>query len=674
MNERQFTEAKQKIESLRREIERHEYAYYVMDAPIVSDAEYDALMQELIRWETEFPMLIVASSPSQRVGGTPLSGFERVVHRTPMRSLGNVFSREELIAFDGRVRSTLANDRAVTYVAEHKIDGLAMNLTYIDGVLVSGVTRGDGREGEDVTANIKTIRSIPLVLRSDEVKTPSVLEVRGEVYMSKEAFESLNQKREANQEALFANPRNAAAGSLRQLDPRITAQRALDAIWYGVGVTEGVTLTTHQEMLSYLAKLGFKTSPVHESFSDIDQLFDYADSWQTKRDDISYAIDGIVIKVDSLADRERLGETAKDPRWAIAYKFPAEEVETVVEDIVISVGRTGVLTPTAALRPVQLAGTTVSRATLHNEDYIAEKDIRIGDTVIIHKAGEIIPEVVRTLTDKRTGTEEVYQMPHVCPECGAAAERQAEEAARKCTNPACPARGREGLFHFVSRGAMNMEGIGPVVLTAMLASGLVHDAADLYTLTKEELLTLDRVGDKSADNILKAIETSKEAGLARLLFALGIRHVGAKAATVLAQHFTSMDAVIAADMEEMIVLDDIGKKIAESVIAYFSDADHLRMIERLGMHGVKMTEEKIERTADSLAGLTFVLTGTLDTLTRSEAGAMIEDAGGKVTSSVSKKTSYVVAGREAGSKLTKAGSLGIPVLDEAGFLALFAGK
>lgn len=674
MNERQLTEAQQKIAQLRSAIEAHEYAYYVMDAPTISDSEYDALVRELIRWETEFPELIAVTSPTQRVGGAPLEGFERVVHRTSMRSLGNVFSRGELVAFDGRVRSGLASDHAVMYVAEHKIDGLAMNLTYIDGVLVSGVTRGDGREGEDVTANVKTIRSIPLVLRADEAPIPSVLEVRGEVYMPKEAFESLNKRREAAGEQLFANPRNAAAGSLRQLDSRITAQRALDAIWYGVGVTEGVTLTTHQEMLSYLAKLGFKTSPVHESFSDINKLFDYAESWQTKRDEISYAIDGIVIKVDSLADRERLGETAKDPRWAIAYKFPAEEVETIVEDIVISVGRTGVLTPTAALRPVQLAGTTVSRATLHNEDYIAEKDIRIGDTVVIHKAGEIIPEVVRTLTERRSGTEEVYQMPHTCPECGAEAVRQEQEAARKCTNPACPARGREGLFHFVSRGAMNMEGIGPSVLTAMMASGLVHDAADLYTLTKKELLTLERVGDKSADNILKAIETSKEAGLARLLFALGIRHVGAKAAAVLAQHFTSMEAVIAADMEEMIVLDDIGKKIAESVVAYFSDADHLRMIERLGMHGVKMTEDKAERTADTLAGLTFVLTGTLDTLTRSEAGALIEGAGGKVTSSVSKKTDYVVAGREAGSKLTKAESLGIAILDEASFLALFAAK
>lgn len=674
MNEHQLAEAKLKIETLRRQIERHEYAYYVMDAPTISDGAYDALVRELIEWETEFPQLIVPTSPTQRVGGAPLAGFERVVHRTPMRSLGNVFSREELIAFDERVKGGLASDRSVVYVAEHKIDGLAMNLTYIDGVLVSGVTRGDGREGEDVTANIKTIRSIPLVLRLDEVAIPKVLEVRGEVYMPKRAFEELNRRRERSGEALFANPRNAAAGSLRQLDSRITAERALDAIWYGVGLTDGITLTTHQEMLDYLAKLGFKVSPVHESFSDINKLFDYAEGWQNRRDDIAYAIDGIVIKVDNLADRAKLGETAKDPRWAIAYKFPAEEAETIVEDIVISVGRTGVLTPTAALRPVQLAGTTVSRATLHNEDYIAEKDIRIGDTVIVHKAGEIIPEVVRTLTERRSGNEEVYQMPHICPECGAEAVRQEQEAARKCTNPLCPARGREGLFHFVSRGAMNMEGIGPSVLTAMMASGMVRDVADLYRLTKDELLTLERVGEKSADNILQAIETSKQAGLARLLFALGIRHVGAKAASVLAQHFTSMDAVIAADLEEMTALDDIGKKIAESVIAYFSDADHLQLVKRLAMYGVKMTEDKVEVSDDTLSGLTFVLTGTLDTLTRSEAGAMIEAVGGKVTSSVSKKTSYVVAGREAGSKLTKAETLGIPVLDEAGFLALFNRK
>lgn len=666
--------AKQKIEELRVVIAQHEYAYYVMDEPTVSDAEYDALMRELIAWEAEYPSLVTATSPTQRVGGTPLEGFERVVHRTPMRSLGNVFSKGELTAFDKRVKSGLGTDAPVTYVVEHKIDGLAMNLTYENGILISGVTRGDGREGEDVTSNIKTIRSVPLVLRSDEAEIPSVLEVRGEVYMPKDAFHVLNRKREAEGEQLFANPRNAAAGSLRQLDSRITAERSLDAIWYGVGVTEGIELKTHQEMLAYLTKLGFKTSPVHESFDNIDELFDYAVSWQDKRDALDYAIDGIVIKVDDLADRVRLGETAKDPRWATAYKFPAEEAETTVEDIVISVGRTGVLTPTAALRPVRLAGTTVSRATLHNEDYIKMKDIRIGDTVIVHKAGEIIPEVVRTLTEKRTGAEEVYVMPTVCPECGAPAKRYESEAARKCTNPQCPARGREGLFHFVSRSAMNMDGIGPSVLTSMVASGLVRDVADLYTLTKEELLTLDRVGDKSADNILNAIETSKKAGLARLLFALGIRHVGVKAAAMLAEHFGSMEAVLEADYEAMVALDDIGQKIAESVIAYFSDEDNLRIVKRLEMYGVKMTEEKTEPTATTLSGMTFVLTGTLDTLTRNEAGAMIEAVGGKVTSSVSKKTSYVVAGREAGSKLTKAQALGITVLNETEFLALFAEK
>ena len=666
--------ARQKIEELRAQIAKYEYEYYVLDAPSVSDAEYDALMRELSAWEQEFPALVTPNSPTQRVGGKPLEGFERVVHRTPMRSLGNVFSKGELEAFDARVKNGLGTDAPVMYVVEHKIDGLAMNLTYENGMLVSGVTRGDGREGEDVTTNIKTIRSVPLVLRSDEVEVPFVLEVRGEVYMPKDAFYALNRKREAEGEQLFANPRNAAAGSLRQLDPRITAERSLDAIWYAVGVTEGVVLKTHQEMLEYLSKLGFKTSPVHESFDDIDALFDYAVSWQDKRDSLSYAIDGIVIKVDDLADRVRLGETAKDPRWATAYKFPAEEAETIVEDIVISVGRTGVLTPTAALRPVQLAGTTVSRATLHNEDYIMQKDIRIGDTVIIHKAGEIIPEVFRTLVEKRTGAEEVYQMPRTCPECGAPAERYESEAARKSTKPQCPARGREGLFHFVSRNAMNMDGIGPSVLTAMTASGLVRDAADLYTLTKEQLLTLDRVGDKSADNILKAIEASKSAGLARLLFALGIRHVGVKAAAVLAEHFGSMDTIISADYEAMVQLPDIGMKIAESVIAYFADEDHLRMVKRFEMYGLKLTEEKTEKTADTLAGLTFVLTGTLEKLTRNEAGAMIEAVGGKVTSSVSKKTSYVVAGREAGSKLTKAESLGIPVLNETEFLALFSEK
>lgn len=665
---RTIEEAVIKANELTRQIDYHNYLYYVLDKPEINDADYDLLIKQLIAIETKYPEIVTPHSPTQRVGAAPAEGFQRVAHLTPMLSLGNAFSAEELQAFHNRVIGGLGTSDDLEYVVEHKIDGLAISLVYENGLLVRGATRGDGIEGEDVTSNIKTIKSIPLKLQGDDVDIPPLLEVRGEVYMAKQEFARLNVLRAKNEEPLLANPRNAAAGSLRQLDPRATADRALDAFIYGIGKYEGVELTTHAQTLEYLKTAGFKVNQLYRVFNNIQEVADYCDSWGEKRSSLPYDIDGMVIKVNSLPSQTILGSTAKDPRWAIAYKFPAEQTTTIVKDIIISVGRTGTLTPTAILQPVRLAGSTVSRATLHNEDYIKQKDIRIGDTVVIHKAGEVIPEVISVVLDQRTGEEAPFVMPEACPECGSPAERNESEAARKCTNVACPALLREGLFHFVSRDAMNIDGLGPAVLTNLLEAGLIRDAADLYQLTEDKLLQLERMGKKSAANLLASITKSKEAGLARLLFALGIRYVGVKAASVLARHFGDIDAVKSASVEELIKLDEIGEKIAESVAAYFASPASLELIERLHNSGIKTTEDKIV-VADKqpFLGLTFVLTGTLIEMTRNEAASIIESLGGKVAGSVSKKTSYVLAGAEAGSKLEKALQLGISVIDEAEF-------
>jgi DNA ligase (NAD+) len=659
--------ADQEIKELKKALHYHSHRYYVLDNPEISDVEYDKLLRRLIDIEAAYPSLITPDSPSQRVGGAPAEGFERVAHLTPMLSLGNAFSADELRSFDARVKSGLGRPE-VEYIVELKIDGLAMNLIYQDGRLTRGATRGDGTYGEDVTTNIRTIRSVPLVL-NDTSDMPQLLEVRGEVYLPRKEFDRLNKLREAAGEPLMANPRNAAAGSIRQLDPKVTAERALNIFLYGLGTEEGLGVATHSAMLEKLQSLGFKTNPYYKVFSNIEDAIAYCQSWAEKRVDLPYDIDGVVFKVNDLASQRALGSTAKDPRWAIAYKFPAEQAATVVEDIVVRVGRTGALTPTAVLRPVRLAGTTDSRATLHNADYIAEKDIRLGDTVIVQKAGEIIPEVVSVVISRRTGSEQPFSMPSACPECGKEIVREPGEVAHKCVNPRCPALLREGLIHFVSRDAMNIDGLGPAVITSLLEDGLLKDAADLYTLQPETLAARERMGEKSAANLVAAIAASKQAGLARALFALGIRYVGAKASATLARHYGDIAKLAAASLEELITIEEIGPKIAESIVSYFGDADNLAYIEKLKAVGIKLTEERQAAVSQELAGKTFVLTGTLS-IPRKEAENLITACGGKVSSSVSKKTSFVVAGEEAGSKLDKANELGVTVLTEDEFLAL----
>lgn len=660
----------EEIEELRRWLHQQNHYYYVLDRPEVTDGEFDAKMRRLQQLEAENPALLTDDSPTQRVGGGIAAGFVKAAHLTPLRSLGNAFSAAELRAFDQRVRE-VAGEREFEYLVELKIDGLAINLFYEDGRLKWGATRGDGVEGEAVTANLRTIRSIPLLLQGAEL--PPRLEVRGEVYMPKAAFERLNEERAEAEEALFANPRNAAAGSLRQLDSRITAQRTLGLFVHGIGVREGVSAAAQSEIYKLLATLGFKVNEHHRVLPDIEAVIAWCETWREKRNDLPYEIDGLVIKVDSLALQEELGYTAKDPRWAIAYKFPAEQAETTLREIIIGVGRTGVLTPTALLEPVRLAGSTVSRATLHNEDYIKDKDIRIGDRVIIHKAGEIIPEVVQVLTEKRSGTETVFTMPENCPECGSLVLRQEGEAAVKCLNSACPALLREGLIHFVSRNAMNIDGLGPAVIQALLQGGLIADAAGLYRLRREEVAALERFGEKSADNLLAAIEASKSAGLARVLFALGIRHIGAKAAAGIARAVGSMEKLLKISREELLAIDEIGEKMADSLLCFLQDEKNLALIATLQENGVKMEQETAAAKVQQrqvFAGINIVLTGTLPTLSRSEATALIEAAGGKVSGSVSRKTVYVLAGAEAGSKLDKANELGVAVISEAQLLEM----
>ena len=661
-------QARDEIAELRRQLHEHNHRYYVLDDPLISDAEYDSLYRRLAELENAYPHLVTADSPTQRVGGTVSAGFDRVAHLTPMLSLANAFSSDDLRAFDNRVRSGLPNIEP-EYVVELKIDGLALNLIYADGRLSKAATRGDGYHGEDVTANVRTIMSVPLVLQGS---APPLIEVRGEAYMPRRAFDRLNEERRRTGEALFANPRNAAAGSLRQLDPRITAERSLDIFVYGINAGEDNTLANHSNTLEYLRTLGFKVNSHSRLCRSIDEVNEYCSSWSDERHRLPYQIDGLVIKLNSLAGQRQLGSTAKDPRWAIAYKFPAEQAATVVEDIFVRVGRTGVITPTAVLTPVSLAGTTVSRATLHNEDYIRDKDIRIGDTVIIHKAGDIIPEVVSVVREKRSGREIPFAMPALCPECGSPTVRAPGEAARKCVNASCPALNREGLIHFVSRDAMNIDGLGEAIISSLVDVGLVADAADLYRLTLEDLVTMERMGPKLARNLLDAIAVSKEAGLARLLFALGIRFVGAKAAGTLARHFGSMDGIKQATVEELTALEEIGPRIADSVIEYFSRPEVARLLAKLQAAGVSMTSQQLPQGMGILSGKTFVLTGTLPTLTRNEAAALIELHGGKISSSVSKKTDYVVAGDEAGSKLDKARQLGLTVIDEQGLRDLLA--
>ena len=649
-------------DKLRREIRHNEYLYYVLDAPEITDAEYDRMMVRLRELEARYPDSIPADSPTQRVGGRASSQFTEVRHLEPLLSLGNVFSAEELRAFDERVRSGLPAGSKVEYVMEPKIDGLACSLIYENGKLVRAATRGDGVVGENVTANVRTIRSIPLTLKVPEGEAvPELLDVRGEVYMPRQAFMRLNEQRAERGESEFANPRNAAAGSSLSF-----------FAYYLVG--EGAQ-PKHSESLALLARYGFKVSENYKVVENIDEAIKYIGDFNELRQGLSYDTDGAVIKVNDVYQQRILGATGKDPRWATAYKYPPEQAETTLEDIDWRVGRTGVLTPTAVLTPVKLSGSVISRATLHNEDFIRAKDIRIGDRVIINKAGEIIPEVLRVVVEKRTGDEKEVEIPNVCPECGWRVERQGEEAAIRCTNPHCPALGREGLIHFVSRDAMNIDGCGPSVINALLDAGLVRDAADLYSLRKEDLLKLERMGEKSADNLLAALAESKKNELDKLLFALGIRYVGAKVARILATEFGSMEKLQQAQPEELAQIRDIGDKIAESAVTWLNVPANIDLVERLAAAGLTMTFTPPASQEDNpFFGKTLVFTGTMPTLGRAEAKTMAQDVGAKVSGSVSKKTDYVIAGAEAGSKLEKAQQLGVTVIDEAEFLRLLKGE
>ena len=656
----------QEILDLRRELEQANYEYYVLDNATMSDYDFDHKLRRLEELEAAHPELASPDSPTQRVGGKVADGFAEVVHRVPLESLQDVFSLEELQEFGQRVAEALPD--GVEYDVEPKVDGLSVALEYENGIFVRGATRGDGLVGEDVTENLKTIRSIPLRLPE---ALPSLI-VRGEVFMPRQVFEDLNAEAELQGKPLFANPRNAAAGSLRQHDPKIAAQRRLDIRVFNVQWAEGRTFTTHSEALDYLVSQRFKVIP-HETCTDMTAAGELIRRMGDERESYPFDIDGAVVKVNDLSDRERLGSTAKFPRWAAAFKYPPEQKESVVEDIVVQVGRTGVLTPKAVVKAVRLAGTTVTNATLHNQDFITEKDIRIGDTVLVQKAGEIIPEIVSVIKEKRPQGTEPYFLPTTCPVCGAPVERDEDGAHIRCTGAECPAQRLRHLVHFASRDAMDIEHLGPAVVEALVGAGLVKGPGDLYHLKAEDVEQLERMGKKSAENLIAAIEKSKSAGLGRLLFAFGIRQVGQKAGKVLAGRFGTLDALMAADAETLTAVPDIGAITAQSLLEWFRSPQSVHLIETLRAAGVSFQSTEAP-VGEALAGKTFVLTGTLEHLGRKEATERIEAQGGKVSGSVSKKTSYVVAGEAAGSKLQKAGELGIPVLSEAELLAMLDGE
>lgn len=669
-------QAQARIEELRRLIEYHNYRYYVLDQPEISDEEYDRLFRELVELEAQFPDLITPDSPTQRVGAPPLEAFPEHTHRVVMLSLDNAFSDEELVAFDQRVKRflDLPPDALIEYTCELKIDGLAVSLSYENGVLTVGATRGDGVRGENVTPNIRTVRQIPLRLRMESLydTPPPIIEVRGEVYLSYREFERINREREEAGEPLFANPRNAAAGSLRQLDSRITARRHLRFWAYGIGYAEGVEFQSQWEVLQQLKAWGFPVNPHTRLVKGVEEALAYCHEWRARRAELDYATDGVVIKVNNFALQRRLGATQRAPRWAIAYKYPAEQARTVLREVRWQVGRTGVLTPVAIMEPVQVGGVTVSRATLHNLDEIRRKDIRIGDTVVIQRAGEVIPEVVAVVPEARTGQEIPIEPPTNCPVCGARVERIEDEAALRCINLACPAQIVERIRHFTSRHAMNIEGVGEKWVQRLFELGYIHDPADLYYLHqhRDALINLERSGEKLVSNILNAIEKSKQAGLDRLIFALGIRHVGEHAARLLAEHFGSLDALMHATEEELTAIPGIGPETAHEVVEFFARPENHQVIEKLRRAGVKMHMERAQPKATPFAGMTFVFTGELQSYTREEAEALVRSLGGRATSSVSRATTYVVAGPGAGSKLQKALELGIPVLNEEQFLEM----
>ena len=652
-------EAMQRIEELTEIIEKHNHSYYVMDNPTVSDYEYDMLMQELKGLEAEYPEFVLPSSPTQRVGGEALSKFEKVTHKVQMGSLQDVFSFEQLEEFVTRCRNTVENP---SFIVEPKIDGLSVSLEYENGILKRGSTRGDGFVGEDVTANLKTVGSIPLKIKN----APEFLEVRGEVYMPKEKFLKLVEQQELKDEQPFKNPRNAAAGSLRQKNSKITAKRGLDIFVFNIQQIEGREITSHKQSLDYIKSLGLKVIPSYvecTTYSEIEQEIQRIDQIRNK---LSYDIDGIVIKVDSFKQRETLGSSSKVPKWAIAYKFPPEEKETTLRNIEVNVGRTGAITPVAVFDPVMLAGTSVSRAVLHNQDFITQKDIRIGDKIIIRKAGEIIPEVVKSVS--HVENSEPFILPAKCPVCGTESVRYEDEAVLRCPNPDCPAQLLKSIIHFASKGAMDIDGMGDAIVKALVENNLVKSVADIYTLKAEQIASLERLGEKSAENLINAIEKSKSRPLDKVIFALGIRNIGQASAKLLCEKFPSIEKIMSATAEEIEEIDGFGKVMSENVAKAFSEQHRKDLISRLLELGVKMEYQATQTNDSRFEGMTFVLTGTLETLKRDEAKKIIESFGGKVSGSVSKKTTFVVAGEEAGSKLEKAQSLGVNVLSETEFL------
>lgn len=665
--------ALKRIQELRKLIDYHNRRYYQLDDPEITDAQYDLLMKELQELEEAHPEIDRTDSPTQRVGSAPLEKFGTVTHSSPMLSLANAFTEEEIAEFDERIRRVLQMREELDYVAEPKIDGVAINLIYEKGLFIAGATRGDGFTGEDVTQNLKTIAGLPLRLSAEGGPFPDRIEIRGEVYLETEAFRRLNRRRLERGETAFANPRNAAAGSLRQLDSRVTARRPLRLFAYGVGEVTGRTFRSHWEILQCLSRWALPVNPEVRRVRGVEGCTEYYRRMTSIRERLPYEIDGIVIKVDSLPLQSRLGTIARSPRWALAVKFAPTQATTVVRDIVVNVGRTGVLTPVAVMEPVQVGGVTVSRATLHNEDEVRKKDIRVGDTVIVQRAGDVIPEVVKVVESARTGKEKPFRMPERCPECGSRVVRLEGETAHRCIDLACPAQIRENIKHFVSRGAMDIDGLGEKIVTQLLESGIVEDPADLYMLTKEKLLRLDRFAEKSASNLVQAIERSKNPPLDRFLFALGIRHVGEHVAKILAKTFGTLEAVSTATVEELSSVEGIGPVIAESIAGFFREPHNRKIITKLLRAGVQPQERRVEEGAP-LEGKTFVFTGGLERFTRDQAKDLVESLGGKVSSSVTRKTDYVVAGADPGSKYEQARKLGLTILDEAAFLKLIGAE
>ena len=663
-------DVKEQIEQLRSQIRHHDYLYYVVAQPELSDYAYDQLMKQLEALEHEYPLLITPDSPTQRVSGQPLAEFQSVSHNVPMLSLANCYDPDEITEFDQRVRKLLPN-QSIEYVVELKIDGVALSLQYQDGKLFRGITRGDGTQGDDVTTNIRTIKSIPLSLKTTDSRLLNI-DVRGEVFLDKKGFKKINAEREKNEEELFANPRNATAGSLKLLDPRIAAARPLDIFVHSIGELPDYPAQSHYETLQVLKNAGLKINPLTKVVSSVEAVIELWTHWTNERHTLDYEIDGLVIKVNQLEQQKQLGFTSKSPRWAIAFKFPAIQASTRLNDIICQVGRTGVITPVAVLEPVAVAGSVIRRATLHNHEEIERKDVRIGDMVFVEKAGDVIPEVVKPILNLRTGNEVIFKMPANCPECETPLVKNPDEVAYRCENISCPAQIKGRLIHFVSRGAMDIEGMGEMLVNQMVDKGLIHNIADIYELNVQDIAALERMGLKSAQNAMEGIEASKKRSLADLLFGLGIRHVGKSAAEILAAHFGSIDALLNASIEDIQNIPQVGPVMAESIHRNLHEPHTIAVIERLKSFGIQMQEtiKPVTELNTTLIGKTFVLTGTLSKYSRDEAAQIIKSAGGKVTSSVSKSTSYVLVGAEPGSKYDKAVELGIPILSETEFESL----